>query len=1241
MRFYDTTSNTRFGPETERVATPGVRLSKTVSGRVFVILALYFSASAVWAGDGQPALRLPSIWSDGAVIQQQRPVKIWGLAHPDAEVTVVLAQDGHGTHPEVTTVKADAHGAWRTEMKGRDASFERYSLEVRSGDQRFTVGDLLFGEVWVSGGQSNMALQTQFILGAHDVLDAPPLPELRIFHQETASDRMRTSASQVPCFDINKGGWRPATEPGNVRECSGVAYTFARSLYESLNRQGRQVPVGVINTAVGASSIAHWISREKTATVRELAARYPKTWRTGQELKGSQSSFFQPTALYNHKIAPLAPFAVRGVIWLQGESDAGWGAAGAAVYRVAMKALIEDWRRAFEAEDLPFLYLLPHPYAHTVKRSDPQRLDSLAFFREAQLDVANEVPHAAAFPIHDVPLTWKELGNAFAYKSPVHPLDKQPVGKRLALAARALVYEEAVECHGPLFQKATQSGPEMRLTFSHCDGGLAVREGDRELRGFTICGGDRIFTPAHARIEADDSIAVWAEAVPDPVAVTYGFTAMNHEANLVNTAGQPAPPFRSDRVASTFVRVFPDQEYRTVDDEIMPLAARPTGEVRSALEILVERGCIDSAEEWESDLASGGKMDGARAGALLVKLSAIFRPASSLDDAIAELVARRIISSPGVWRERAVAGATVPGKDIAAIVQRVVSQLWQPIPVPRSFAAEPLEPRDGSAVRERYDVVIAGAGTGGCGTAVQAARMGCSVLLVEETDWVGGQAFAAGVTSMDEGKPFIRERGLYGELCGLIEAHYEPLGVDFLTAYWRHTPAAEPRVGRNLLLKMLADARGSGTLDLVLRSRVTRVKKQGDTVTGVEVECLGRPEPTVRAVGCAVLVDATEWGDVIPLTDARYRTGNCTSDAIDPTKHVQDITWTAVVKRYPDGVPAELRVTARPPGYDALLGTFRKSLIPGTPGEVVPPAKGRPWTWNWFIGYRGMPDSAHPESSGSITRTHLNFNNDFHATVADLEDPAVRLHTCRGALVKTLCLLHFIQTEIGRSDWSVADDEGYDTAFNRAQVDSLIDAQPDLAPYRPILRHFPVMPYVRESRRIIGVHTLTAREIERRPGRPVQFPDTVVLGDYAVDLHGSKAPDYLEPDLDRTEDIPRTFGDRGIGPFSIPFRCFIPEKVDGFLAAEKNISQSRMANGATRLQPSTLNMGQAAGAIAALAVRRGIRPRDVDAAELQDVLIDAGCPLAIAPATATRGTAAWKAEQRDAVRGGPLAPTRP
>ena len=483
---------------------------------------------------------------------------------------------------------------------------------------------------------------------------------------------------------------------------------------------------------------------------------------------------------------------------------------------------------------------------------------------------------------------------------------------------------------------------------------------------------------------------------------------------------------------------------------------------------------------------------------------------------------------------------------------------------------------------------------------------------------------AAAVTSMDEGLAIARERGLYRELCGLIKSYYDPLGINSETAYQHRHPCVEPRVGQQLLLKMLTEARGAaGRLDLVLRSKVTRTIKTGQTIEGVEVS----DGANTRSIRSRILIDATEWGDVIPLTGARYRSGMTTSDSLDGTKAIQDLTWTAVVKQYPAGVPEALRLTSPPPGYATLGKLFQKALTAGKADDFNPPIKGNPWHWNWFIGYRGMPDSSRAPQGRIITRTHLNFSNDFHASVADLEDPAHRRLTLDGAVAKTLCLAYHMQTALGKADWAVADDEGYDTPYNRAQMDALIARRPEFAPFKSTLYHFPVMAYARESRRIIGLHTLTAREIERKPGQPIQFPHTVALGDYAVDLHGSMKPELLEKGLDRAEDIPHKFGERGLGPFAIPFESFIPETIDGFLPAEKNFSQSRMANGATRLQPHTLNMGQAVGAIAALSVAHGIQPRALDPTLVQRVLIDAGCTLAIKPSKTRWGTPEWKAYQ--------------
>jgi len=535
-------------------------------------------------------------------------------------------------------------------------------------------------------------------------------------------------------------------------------------------------------------------------------------------------------------------------------------------------------------------------------------------------------------------------------------------------------------------------------------------------------------------------------------------------------------------------------------------------------------------------------------------------------------------------------------------------------------------------IKPAYDVVISGAGTGGCGAAIQAARLGASVLLLDETDYIGGQMNAAAVTSMDEGGTLVRGRGLYHELAERIETYYRPLGIDAETAYNYSHICVEPHVGRQILHEMLEAVRGSGPLDLSLRSRVTKVTRSGDVVTGVEIEVVSEAGRTTRDVRSTVLIDATEWGDVIPLTGARYRVGNCTNDAIVPTQHVQDNTWTAVIRQYAGPVPPAFLVSEKPPGYDdAVHQRFVKSLVAGEGAG----GNERPWAWKQFIGYRGMPDGTRPGGPRAITRTHLNFNNDYPSTVAEIEDPARRQATNREMRLRTLQLLYYIQNTLGFRDWAVADDEGYDTPYNRAEIDAWLKERADLEPFRTMLYHFPVLPYVRESRRIVGLHTLCAREIDRRPNHhPQQFETSVAIGDYPVDMHGSMQARYLEPEFDRAEDIPTKFGGNGHGPFAIPFESFIPEKVDGFLPAEKNISQSRMGNGATRLQPHTMLMGQAAGAIAALAVKYHVQPRAVEPVLVQDILARAHDPLNYTPVQDVAADRPdWSAIQLVTVRG--------
>jgi hypothetical protein len=549
-------------------------------------------------------------------------------------------------------------------------------------------------------------------------------------------------------------------------------------------------------------------------------------------------------------------------------------------------------------------------------------------------------------------------------------------------------------------------------------------------------------------------------------------------------------------------------------------------------------------------------------------------------------------------------------------------------------------------VQDRYDVIIAGAGTGGFAAAIQAARLGSDVLLVESTDWIGGQLSAAGVTSMDEGYPpreHLRERGIYGEFWRRATAFYRSLGKSTDTcAVSEDHFAVEPHRARRILEEMIRDTRttpradGRPTvLDLVTEARIVAVARAGNRVTGVTVERL--PEANVAErleVGCEVLIDATEYGDVIPLTGAVYRLGIWRSDRSRPESDrippVQPLTWTASIRQYPQGTPSSLEITTPPEGYSP-------SMISGflTPAGNL--THGFPWAWERFLKYRGMPDSTSPVSAHNgtglpLTRTHVNFPpNDSRLSILDVEDPDRRERAEVAALIRTLGVLYYARHVMGETSWSVADDVGYDSPGNVRRMNSLISRHPALEPHRKLLHHFPPMPYVRESRRVVGTGTLTAKAIRRKaPFSPQHFPTSVAIGDYPVDVHGEHEDRDLqvELDLDDPEDLPERWIQWGYGPFQIPFECFIPETIDGFIPAEKNISQSRLASGATRLQPVTMLTGQAAGTIAALACRLDAAPRDVPPRLVQSTLLDAGSTLSpVRYNDVPHGTSLWKAVQ--------------
>jgi hypothetical protein len=525
-----------------------------------------------------------------------------------------------------------------------------------------------------------------------------------------------------------------------------------------------------------------------------------------------------------------------------------------------------------------------------------------------------------------------------------------------------------------------------------------------------------------------------------------------------------------------------------------------------------------------------------------------------------------------------------------------------------------------------YDIVIAGAGTGGVSAAIQAARMGSKVALLEESDWIGGQMGAAGVGNMDEGK-LPPPSGFYAEFLSHMQTFYNAHGKSVGTCYWQtKTHCFDPSAIRQILNEMINEVnsgktnRTHGHIDLYLQDRVMSVLSSGDKVTGAVTS-------QNQTFLSTILIDATEFGDVLPLTPARYRSGRSIGED-NQNSCIQDITYTMVIKKYPKGVPPELQLHNPPPGYELWAKSWRHKLrIDGNTEN-----RSLPVSFAYHNAYRGFPDLSNPENydgtdSQRVTRTSLNWFNDFPALTSIFDFDTRRKIVC-DAKLKTISQLYYIQNEMRETQWSIANDEGYDTAYNRD-----VNSCPEIpAEFKTIENNMPQLPYVRESRRLIGIYTLTGGDIRRdsKGGKSFNsFTDTIAVGNYPDDLHNCKSAADLETGLDLISDFPPDFR---FGPFQIPLRSLIPEKVDGLLAAEKNISVSRLANGAIRLQPITMMTGQASGTLAALSVIEHLQPRQITADDVQGALLQSGSILVREPMPDIQtGTRLWQAAQFAAV----------
>ena len=507
-----------------------------------LVLAL---PSAAWA-----KVTPHPLFSDGAVLQRGKPVPVWGVAEDGERVTVKIQDQ------EAATVATG--GKWRVMLKPLKEGGP-FTLTITGNPGNATEGpieikNVLVGEVWVCSGQSNMQFTLKQSAGGTEATAASADPMLRLFTVPRRAFSEEKTDIRVRDFPLLAGGdrWHEAN-PKSTRDFSAVAYYFGRDLRKVLN-----VPIGLIDSSYGGTYAEAWTRRSALESNQELRsvfeadarmmAEYPKllAWYNEEVEKHAEAaaearardkqpppaprappgpnSPNRPAVLYNAMITPIVPYGIAGVIWYQGESNAG----KAYQYQSIFTTMIASWRDAWNQGDFPFLFVQLAPFQKIVTKPGES---SWAELREAQLKTSQSVPNTAMAVITDV-----------GEENDVHPIKKTAVGTRLALAARALVYGERVDYSGPEYTGMEVDGNSIVLKFKHLGGGLEAKDG--QLKGFAIAGPDHAFVNAEAEIKGD-TIVVRSPSVPNPVAVRYGW-ANFPLGNLWNKAGLPATPFRTD-----------------------------------------------------------------------------------------------------------------------------------------------------------------------------------------------------------------------------------------------------------------------------------------------------------------------------------------------------------------------------------------------------------------------------------------------------------------------------------------------------------------------------------------------------------------------------------------------------------------------------------------------------------------------------------------------------------------------
>ncbi len=539
-------------------------------------IAGYGTAAALLTAPGlvQADVKMPAIFGDHMVLQQETVLPVWGTADPGEKVTVTVGK-------ETARAEADANGKWLVKLPALPSGTPPVTLTV-TGKNTLTFNDALVGEVWVCSGQSNMEFPLFQALNGRAEVPKATDSQLRFF-------LVKHKTALQPESDV-EGSWQVCS-PETAKDFTAVGYFFGRELRSSLGR-----PVGLIEACWGGSPAQSWTSLEglqKEPTLQNYVARYnanaaqyPKLapeypaqmaayeadmakWKAEEDpkyqaalkvwLEASKNAKLAgqpeppipaaapkpvlpkdptggpggPSNLFNGMIAPLVPYAIKGAIWYQGEANAENGPG----YRTLFSRMITDWREHWAQGDFPFLF---------VQLASLDIGQDWPSVRESQLKTLS-LPNTAMASAVD-------LGDYHSLKN-FHPIDKLDVGLRLALAAKKVAYGQDLVYSGPIYAASKVEGNTLRVSFTHTGSGLVISRPPwidptaqpwptDKIVGFEIAGADGNYVPADAKIDGND-VVISSQQISEPSFVRFAWSSLVW-ANLYNKEGLPAAPFRTD-----------------------------------------------------------------------------------------------------------------------------------------------------------------------------------------------------------------------------------------------------------------------------------------------------------------------------------------------------------------------------------------------------------------------------------------------------------------------------------------------------------------------------------------------------------------------------------------------------------------------------------------------------------------------------------------------------------------------